>query len=382
MVKVERLPKGKPLYFFIRNFWYKSHHLIDIEIPIFEIALFLEILLGIFFAFLITLLSEKTVFIVLTLANYLIYAYNGESIRSILRESPTIYKTKDVYYKSYVFLTITQKNDLFLIGVSKTLLIILLTGLGQLPFWMISIDIFLTSILLLVTITEVHFLIKLVTFIFCVGIYFLLGTVNDLLLSGISLGIGIGLLVFIKTYLKNYRFKRFLSHHKIFTFRNLTIGFIMKSFYYTTKKTLFSITIFFLTMIFLKHFDLPVRIAPLFALMTFFEVIIYAQINLYEKGKGKGAVLFQTQSKVKMWRGIFNQFTVQCLPWIMAFVALFIIEGVKIYLQIFVSILWLSLLIVYTVNISEKIIIYRHKKPQFFEEYIAMFLIILIGMIP
>lgn len=347
--------------------------------------LFCLSLIGTCLAFGITLLAKPYVKSLVTLGlTYGLLSYNSQLIQKMAVRMPMIYRQNYQIYFKYRLLEYL---------IFDPLLVSYFGFVGTYCFWSLLtpktaylLEFYLligaySLLLVAITVTFKRYCLKLLAYVFIGSGLYLEFICPQTLTFGQSL---IFLALLLAIYLSFDKDEVNAEGRPLKKIRTLSLAYIMSVFQDKTLDKLFEFVLVFIYIWLAHKFKIVTSILPLVALYVLFECLLYLQSIFTKDTNFCARALFLQGSKRKFWKLFYGNVMYQTLHCIILLgVTVVILVCYKVfYIRQFILVsAYIVGILSYATYLERDISVIKNKRPYFWEEYLLLILVTLLGFV-
>lgn len=360
----------------IKKHWINEKGLNDISIPIFELGIIFEFLIGILIVFTLNLLNDLEFITTSIILSYLFWGYRGKELINNINKAPIIYKNNNDIFVRYIINIFLYFNDL--VPVFLTIITCsILFGYKKYIFLLYTFIAILT-IILSCSVKKIYMILLVIILTF-LNIYLFLNNTIFYIVGPISLLIFIYLLSVIPNEIRQKEMKAI--NYKS-NYNNLFLNLLIRVIKYYKSNFIIYFIVLFLYILVSTKFNFNSSILPFFAFIILFEAEVFMHLIINNNNYSSGRVLWLETERNLIVKVLASNFVIRIIP-IVALILIFtpyiLILGVSNIFQILFLYFWIGFLIFYLARLEIKSVVSKRIRPSFAEEYVI--LIINVGMV-
>ncbi|WP_419155042.1 hypothetical protein [Weissella minor] len=372
----------------IKQAWLRENNLSDDGLPIYELYVIGQIVFAILLGFITSLLTKKLELILLPFIAYIFVGYQLPLFVRLIKEAPNTYRVGIIPYFKYQLLILFRTNSLFPFTTSFTIVLMIFSQNGiLLALCYVSVEVTLFGIL---TLKMSHRKIASALaygisggLILLGGIMFLKHYDSHKVVMILVLSLMISLITLCIMQNESRLIYKYVNW-EIKSRHNIVLDFLLGLVKYSWSQFILYILIVFFYLYISKTYSIELSIMPLFPFLILFEGIMNSQYILHSSKNNLGRILFLAPGKLTLTKLILGNVFYKIFPLLAIMVPLGVFEVVKVdtsLIQVILVYLWSTFLLYYFSRVEISIALGKKNRPNFFEQYFALIINILLVLI-
>lgn len=361
----------------IKKAW-DNEYQVDSASPLYELMILMSGIVGIFIAWISTLMPLSVYIFVAFAYLYIVLWNKNELISKMIGATPLVYRAnKKSFYKYFLFINVRENSFIYGFVFYMLGILIISIAMNRIVIGICVLDLALVILsVLLDKLTHASNLIARISLYFLIGLTYWATSSNKFGIVIIITIVILYLYIHLLLKLSGYKYESYKVASKSLKYK----GYFSSSIRYTFRKSIFSLIFMLLYFVIAQKFNFTSSILPLMVLFVVFEAEVQLQITIRSQAYSPARIIFL--SNVSLLNKLLYGPFLYKIFWLLIIsipISIYIIFlQPMLAVQAIICYGLVALICIYCALAEEEIAISSVKKPKFWEEY-AM-LVVIIGL--